>query len=76
MNPSELALLQRLIRADLPRRRDGEIMGPPRVWLRLLTVLEIWIRTHLSRGNRALVMLREIQINPALGDHGGDAGES
>lgn len=25
LNPSELALLQRLIRAELPRRRDGEI---------------------------------------------------
>lgn len=76
LNPSELALLQRLTRAELPRRRDGDIMGPPRVWLRLLAVIEIWIRTHLPRGNRALAMLRETQINPTLGDHGGDAGES
>jgi DNA repair protein RecO (recombination protein O) len=28
LNASELALLQRLLRPDLPRRRDGELMGP------------------------------------------------
>ena len=59
MNPSELALLQRLIRPDLPRRRDGELMGPPGVWLRLLAVVERWIGVHLNRRSRALAMLRE-----------------
>ena len=59
MNPSELALLQRLIRPDLPRRRDGELMGPPAVWLRLLAVVEHWIGVHLNRRSRALAMLRE-----------------
>ena len=59
MNPSELALLQRLIRPDLPRRRDGELMGPPAVWLRLLAVVERWIGVHLNRRSRALAMLRE-----------------
>jgi len=59
MNPSELALLQRLIRPDLPRRRDGELMGPPAVWLRLLAVVERWIGVHLNRRSRALAMLHE-----------------
>ena len=59
LNPSELALLQRLTRAELPRRRDGELMGPPAVWRRLLRVVEIWSRTHLNRPSKALAMLRE-----------------
>ena len=64
LNPSELALLQRLVRADLPRRQDGELMGPQRVWLRLLRVVELWVRTHLAHRSRALAMLRETLINP------------
>ena len=59
LNPSELALLQRLTRAELPRRRDGALMGPPAVWRRLLRVVEIWSRTHLNRPSKALAMLRE-----------------
>ena len=42
-----------------PRRRDGELMGPERVWLRLLAVVERWIGAHLNRRSRALAMLRE-----------------
>lgn len=59
LNPSELALLQRLPGAELPRRRDGALMGPPEVWLRLLTVVECWIRSHLPRPVHALAMVRE-----------------
>ncbi|MFM1900779.1 DNA repair protein RecO [Synechococcus sp. HK01-R] len=59
LNPSELALLQRLPRAELPHRRDGELMGPVDVWLRLLTVVECWIRAHLPRPVRSLAMVRE-----------------
>ena len=73
LNPSELALLQRLTRADLPRRRDGELMGPRPVWLRLLAVVEIWIRTHLQRGNPALAMLRECITATQVSQHGADA---
>ena len=65
LNPSELALLQRLTRPALPRRRDGDLLGPPEVWLRLLRVLEFWIRTHLHRRNRALAMLKESLNFPA-----------
>ena len=76
LNPSELALLQRLTRADLPRRRDGKLMGPQAVWLRLLGVVEIWIRTHLQRSNPALAMLRECVTAPQVSQHGADAGNS
>ncbi|MED5468713.1 MAG: DNA repair protein RecO C-terminal domain-containing protein, partial [Cyanobacteriota bacterium] len=62
LNPSELALLQRLLRPALPMRRDGELMGPTEVWLRLLAVVECWIRTHLPHQLRALGMLREAII--------------
>jgi DNA repair protein RecO (recombination protein O) len=55
----ELALLQRLPGSELPRRRDGALMGPPEVWLRLLTVVECWIRSHLPRPVQALAMVRE-----------------
>ena len=76
LNPSELALLQRLPSADLPRRRDGVLMGPQAVWLRLLDVVEIWIRTHLQRGNSALAMLRECVTAPQVSQHGADARNS
>ena len=56
-NPSELALLQRLPRAELPRKRDGELMGPRAVWLKLLAVLECWCRAHLPRPVRSLEMV-------------------
>lgn len=72
LNPSELALLQRLTRADLPRRRNGDLMGPRGVWLRLLTVIEIWIQTHLQCRNRALTMLKDSLLSPDMGDHDGD----
>lgn len=68
LNPSELALLQRLPRTELPRRRDGELMGPVSVWLRLLSVVECWIRCHLPRPVRSLAMLREAVQLPEHGN--------
>ena len=59
LNASELALLQRLLRPALPRRRDGELMGPQRVWLRLLQLVELWSREHLGRSARAWPLLRQ-----------------
>ena len=67
LNPSELALLQRLPRAELPRRKDGELMGPTEVWLRLMAVVECWIRIHLPRPVRSLGMLREALVLPVAG---------
>ena len=60
LNPSELALLQRLLRAQLPTRSNGELMGPQKVWLLLLQVVELWIETHLSKRVTSLSMLREV----------------
>ena len=59
LNPSELALLQRLLRPNLPTRKDGELMGPKEVWMKLLTVVECWIDNHLPKNLSALKMLRE-----------------
>ena len=49
LNASELALLQRLPRPALPRRRDGELMGPEAVWLHLLELVEVWCGEHLGQ---------------------------
>ena len=73
---SVAGLLQRLSRPDLPRRRDGELMGPQIVWLKLLSVVEIWIRTHLPRSSKALAMLRESIIAAQVSQHGRDAESS
>jgi DNA repair protein RecO (recombination protein O) len=59
LNASELALLQRLPRPALPRRRDGVLMGPEPVWLRLLALVEIWSREHLGRNLRSWSLLRQ-----------------
>jgi DNA repair protein RecO (recombination protein O) len=58
LNPSELALLQRLVRPVLPRRRDGELMGPPQVWLHLLELVGRWCDEHLGRRPRSFRLLR------------------
>ena len=62
LNPSELALLQRLLNPNIPKNRNGEILGPKEVWLKLLLVLEIWIHNHLPKKVSSLQMLREILI--------------
>jgi DNA repair protein RecO (recombination protein O) len=66
LNPSELALLQRLPRPHLPRRRDGELLGPEPVWLNLLRLLECWCREHLNRPIRSLGLLRSCYGNMAI----------
>ena len=58
LNASELALLQRLLRAAPPRRRDGRLMGPEAAWLHLLAVVEAWCGQHLGRIPRAFRLLR------------------
>ncbi|MCP9849066.1 DNA repair protein RecO [Cyanobium sp. Morenito 9A2] len=59
LNASELALLQRLTRPALPLCRDGSLMGPLPVWLRLLDLVELWSRQHLGRSPRAWRLVRE-----------------
>ena len=60
LNPSELALLQRLLRPELPKCSTGDLMGPLKVWLLLLQVVEVWIETHLSKRITSLSMMREV----------------
>ena len=57
LNASELALLQRLIRPQLPRRASGQLMGPERVWRHLLELLSFWCREHLGRCPKAMALL-------------------
>lgn len=59
LNASELALLQRLNRPQLPRRADGNLMGPDPVWERLLTLIRFWCGEHLGRTPRSLALLRQ-----------------
>ncbi len=59
LNPSELALLQRLLRPNLPKRKNGDLMGPKDVWIKLLTVVECWASHHLPKQISALKMLKE-----------------
>ena len=61
LNASELALLQRLQRPALPRRRsNGDLMGPLPVWQRLLRLLRLWIGQHLQRQPRSLGFLEQL----------------
>ncbi len=57
LNPSELALLQRLLKPNLPIGKDGNLMGPITVWLKLLQIVECWIGSHLHKKINALRML-------------------
>ena len=60
LNSSELALLQRLTRPELPRKKNGNLLGPKEVWLKLLKVLDLWVMNHLQKKISSLSMLLEI----------------
>ena len=62
LNPSELALLQRLLLEKLPFHSNGKLLGPKNVWLKLLKIVEVWIETHLQKRITSLEMIREILI--------------
>ena len=66
LNPSELALLQRLLRPNLPFNKEGILLGPKKVWLKLLLILEHWISNNLPKKIYSLEMLREIIITSDL----------
>ena len=63
LNPSELALLQRLFKPNLPISKKGNVMGPKETWIKLLIIVEEWISNHLPKKVSSLKMLREILIN-------------
>jgi len=66
LNPSELALLQRLLQGKLPFHSNGKLLGPKNVWLKLLKIVEAWIETHLQRRITSLQMIREVIISNDL----------
>ena len=59
LNASEIALLQRLLFADLPIKSNGELLGPKKVWLRILSIVESWIAAQLEKELSSLKMLRD-----------------
>ena len=63
LNPSELALLQRLLLEKVPFHSNGKLLGPKQVWLKLLKIVETWIETHLQRRITSLQMLSLIHIS-------------
>ena len=66
LNPSELALLQRLLQTNIPFHSSGKLLGPKYVWLKLLNVVEVWIDAHLQKGITSLGMMREVLISNDL----------
>ncbi len=63
LNPSELALLQRLLQEKIPFDSNGKLLGPKHVWLKLLKIVEVWINVHLQRRITSLQMMREVIVS-------------
>ena len=66
LNPSELALLQRLLQEKIPFHSNGTLLGPKKVWLKFLKIVEVWIETHLQKRITSLQMMREVIISNDL----------
>ena len=60
INASEVALLQRLLFPELPIKSNGELLGPKKVWLKILFIIETWISNQLDKELSSLKMLREL----------------
>tara|TARA_Y100001970_G_scaffold291009_1_gene426674 strand:+ start:11401 stop:12180 length:780 start_codon:yes stop_codon:yes gene_type:complete len=60
INASEIALMQRLLFPELPIKSNGEILGPKTVWLKLLTIIEIWINLQLGKELSSIKIIKEI----------------
>jgi len=60
INASEAALLQRLLFPELPIKSNGELLGPKKVWLKILLIIETWISAQLEKELSSLKMLREL----------------
>ncbi len=62
INASEVALLQRLLFPKLPIKSNGELLGPKKVWLKILSIIETWISAQLDKELSSLKMMRELYI--------------
>ena len=60
INASEVALLQRLLFPVLPIKSNGELLGPKKVWLRILLIVESWISAQLDKELSSLKILRDL----------------
>ena len=60
INASEVALIQRLLFPELPIKSDGELLGPKKVWIKILLILETWISVQLEKELSSLKMLKEL----------------
>lgn len=60
INASEMALLQRLLFSKLPIKSNGDLLGPKKVWKRILSIIEYWILSQLGKELSSLKILREI----------------
>ena len=59
MNASEIALMQRLFFPELPIKKNGELLGPEKVWLRILKIVSNWIPAQLGKELSSLKILKE-----------------
>ncbi len=66
LNASELALLQRLIKPELPIKKDGMIMGPIDVWIKFLDIIDQWVEEHLQKKISSLTILRPVYKDPNI----------
>ncbi|KGG13001.1 MULTISPECIES: DNA repair protein RecO [Prochlorococcus] len=66
LNASELALLQRLIKPQLPLKKNGEVLGPIMVWEKFFILIEKWIAHHLSRELNTMKILKMSIISKQL----------
>ena len=60
INASEVALLQRLLFPELPIKSNGELLGPKKVWLKILLIIETWIFAQLDKELSSLKMMKEL----------------
>ena len=58
INASEVALLQRLLFPELPIKSNGELLGPKKVWLKILFIIETWISSQLEKESVSYTHLR------------------
>ena len=59
LNASEIALMQRLLFPELPIKSSGELLGPKKVWAKILRICNSWIPAQLGKEISSLKILRE-----------------
>ena len=59
LNASETALMQRLLFPDLPIKSNGELLGPKKVWIKILKIFCMWVSFQLGKEISSLKILGE-----------------